>query len=450
MNMEHGTVIIGNGIAGITAARHLRKHSKGRIQVISAESPYFFSRTALMYVYMGHMKFEHIQPYENWFWEKNRIELVVATVLSIDPEAKSLSLNTGETLPYDKLVIATGSATNYYNWPGQDLKGVLGLYSKQDLELLETLGPAPSEKDSNTKHAVIVGAGLIGVELAEMLHTRGVHITILVREEVFWGNVLTRQEGKLIGEHLAARGIDLRFKTNLKAIKPDQNGRVSHVETEAGERIDCQIVGITTGVKANIAWLGDLPIEKDKGILVDEYLETSIPGIYAAGDCAQVRNPLEGRRPLEPVWYVGRMMGEALGRTLAGQRTAYKPGPWFNSAKFFDLEYQTYGIVKPVADETQTHYFWKMPDKEKFMTVAYHPESGKFIGVNTFGIRLRHEYFDLALRQGWQVGEVIGGMKKANFDPEFYKSWYSILVADFEKTTGITTSRKLILTNLFR
>src|SRR3954470_176802 len=105
-------VIIGNGIAGITCACEIRKNSDHNITVISAEADFFFSRTALMYVYMGHMKFEHTQPYENHFWKQNNIELVHAWVKEIVPASKTLVLDTGAMLRYDKLVIATGSKPN--------------------------------------------------------------------------------------------------------------------------------------------------------------------------------------------------------------------------------------------------------------------------------------------------------------------------------------------------
>ena len=134
--MEH-VVIIGNGISGVTAARHIRKLSNKRITIISAETDYFFSRTALMYVYMGHMKFEHTQPYENWFWEKNRIELKKGFVETVDYASKILSLAGGDQVTYDRLILAVGSKSNKFGWPGQDLKGVQGLYSKQDLDLME-------------------------------------------------------------------------------------------------------------------------------------------------------------------------------------------------------------------------------------------------------------------------------------------------------------------------
>ena len=120
--------IIGNGISGITAARFIRKLSNHRITVISDESEYFFSRTALMYIYMGHMRLQDTQPYEPYFWKKNRIDLVKARVEKVDAEQNKLWLNNDTSLDYDKLIIATGSSPNKFGWPGQDLNGVSGLY----------------------------------------------------------------------------------------------------------------------------------------------------------------------------------------------------------------------------------------------------------------------------------------------------------------------------------
>ncbi|MFN2431022.1 MAG: NAD(P)/FAD-dependent oxidoreductase, partial [Cryomorphaceae bacterium] len=106
----------------------------------------------------------------------------------------------------------------------------------------------------------------------------------------------------------------------------------------------------------------------------------------------------------------------------AGKPTPYLPGPWFNSAKFFDIEYQTYGVVSARPTETETHFFWD-GGKNRFATVAYEPDSNLFLGINAFGIRLRHAYFDKALREGWEVGKVVSEIGKANFNPEFYDKW---------------------------
>ena len=175
--MQH-IVIIGNGISGITTARHVRKRSDDRITVISAETDHFFSRTALMYIYMGYMKYEHTKPYEDWFWEKNRIELKRSFVEKVETDQKQLTFSDAQTMFYDKLVIATGSKPNKFGWPGQDLKAVQGLYSYQDLESME----------ANTKgisRAVIVGGGLIGIEMAEMLLSRSIPVTSSFANQAF-------------------------------------------------------------------------------------------------------------------------------------------------------------------------------------------------------------------------------------------------------------------------
>jgi len=273
--MEH-IVIIGNGIAGVTAARHLRKLSDKRITIISAESEYFFSRTALMYVYMGHMKFEHTQPYENWFWKKNRIELMQAYVTTVKHDDKKVVLKDGSEVTYDKLIIATGSKPNKFGWPGQDLDGVQGLYSKQDLEQLEANAP----NKEICKRAVIVGGGLIGIEMAEMLRSRKIPVTFLVREDSFWNGVLPAGESAMINEHIQEHHIDLRLGVNLGEILADENGRARAVVIkETGEEIACNVVGLTAGVSPNVAFLKESGIEIGRGVKVNRFLETNISDI---------------------------------------------------------------------------------------------------------------------------------------------------------------------------
>ncbi|MDA0774688.1 MAG: FAD-dependent oxidoreductase, partial [Bacteroidetes bacterium] len=130
-------LIIGNGIAGITLAIQLRKRSNLPIIVVSDEHPYFFSRTALMYVYMGHMKWEHLQPYEPSFWDDNKITLINELVTGLNSSKKEIILATDQRLSYRSLVLATGSKPNRLDLPGINTLGVQGLYHKKDLEQLE-------------------------------------------------------------------------------------------------------------------------------------------------------------------------------------------------------------------------------------------------------------------------------------------------------------------------
>lgn len=428
--MEH-IVIIGNGISGVTAARHIRKLSDKKITIISAESEYFFSRTALMYVYMGHMKFEHTQPYEDWFWKKNRIDLLNRYVTSVEANKKSLHFAEGDSIKYDKLIIATGSKSNKFGWPGQDLNGVQGLYHKQDLENLEVYAP----NNKVCKRAVIVGGGLIGIELAEMLHTRNIPVTFLVRESSFWNGVLPEGESTMINRHIKNHHIDLRLSSNLKEIISDEYGKAKAVVIEeTGETIDCDLVGLTAGVSPNIDFLKDSDIEIGRGVKVNRFLETNIKDVYAIGDCAEQYEPIGNRRPIQAVWYTGRMMGEALAQSICGNRTEYKPGHWFNSAKFFDIEYQTYGWVhgSKGRPDHEKHFHWKHQDDSKCITIAFDKDTFEFLGINTFGIRMRHEVFDTWLTEKRDLNYVVSNLSLANFDPEFYKKHEASILAEFQ------------------
>jgi len=422
--MQH-IVILGNGISGITAARHIRKLSGHKITVISSETDHFYSRTALMYIYMGHMKYEHTKPYEDWFWGENKIDLINAHVEVVDTAKKSLRFTNGNSILYDTLIIASGSKPNKFGWPGQDLKGVTGMYSYQDLENIE----------NHTKRigrGVIVGGGLIGVELAEMLHSRRIEVTFLVREKSFWSNVLPKEESELINRHIRENKIDLRLETELTEIIPDSNGNVKAIITNKNEEIPCEFVGLTAGVSPNIDFLKNSDIETKRGILIDEYLRTNIPDVYAIGDCAQHRSPIVGRAPIEQVWYTGRMHGETVAYTICGEKLKYEPGIWFNSAKFFDIEYQTYGWVRNKLQENENQFYWEDQTGKKCLKLVYSKIDDRILGVNIFGIRLKQELFDYWIKNKTNIQTVINELGKANFDPEFYTHFEAEIARKFE------------------
>jgi NADPH-dependent 2,4-dienoyl-CoA reductase/sulfur reductase-like enzyme len=439
-------VIIGNGISGVTCARHIRKKDESiQITLISGETDHFFSRTALMYIYMGHMKYEHTKPYEDWFWEKNRLNLKRAWVETVNFEQKSLNFSNGESMAYDVLVLATGSRPNKFGWPGQDLQGVQGMYSFQDLELMEA-------NTHNISRAVIVGGGLIGIEMAEMLNSRKIPVTFLVREKNFWDNVLPLEESKMINRHILEHHIDLRLDTELEEIIGDELGKVKAITTKAGKAIECQFVGLGVGVSPNIEFLrtkpsqgseesngsGDEMLQTNRGILVDRFFKTNIPDVYAIGDCAEFREaPATDRKNIEQVWYTGRMHGETLAFNLTSDNPVpYQPGVWFNSAKFFDIEYQTYGFVPPFWSEEYDSLYWEDAGGKTALRFLYGKSDMKIKGVNAFGWRLRHDYFDKAISEGWMFEKVLTHLNKASFNPEFFKSHHNAVLDHYNMQKG--------------
>ncbi len=424
--------IIGNGIAGITAARWLRKlDDKVEITVISDEGDYFFSRTALMYIYMGHMRLQDTQPYENWFWEQNRIQLLRGRVESVDFERKSLILKDKNIVNYDKLILSLGSKSNKFGWKGQDLDGVHGLYHLQDVEAMER------HSATGLKKAVIVGGGLIGIEMAEMFHSRHIPVTFLVREKSFWDLILPPEESAMVNRHIREHGIDLRLESELSEVLDDNNdGKADAILMKNGEKIACGFVGLTVGVSPNVDFLQNTALKINKGIVVNEYLQTNMPDVYAIGDCAEIETPQSGRRPIEAIWYTGRMMGETVAYNILNKKVKYSPGIWFNSAKFLDIEYQVYGDIQAQLADNQATIYWEHSDGKKSIRITFDKNTEGVLGFNLMGVRYRHEVCEKWIKDKTPIETVLRDLGLANFDPEFYREYEHEVIQIFNKQTG--------------
>lgn len=438
-------VIIGNGIAGSTAARYIRKWTDHDITMVSDESKYPFSRTALMYVYMGHMTKDHIKLYEDDFWTKNRINLIHASVNNIDTVSKEVILMDGTKIKYDELFIASGSKPNKFNWPGQDLGRVSGFYHLQDLQRITDASREGIDK------AVIVGGGLIGIELAEMFISRKIKVIMLVREQSFWSNVLPKEESLMVTTHIKQHGVTLLLDTQLTEIIGDE-GIVTSVLTNHKEVIECDYVGLTVGVSPNIGFLAGSGIQVNKGILVNGHMQTSDPHVWAIGDCAELRSPSKGRKNIEAVWYAGRAMGQIAAANVCGKNIAYDQGVWFNSAKFFDIEYQVYGFVPTSYDENITSLYWQHPSQNKSIRLVY-AVNGTILGFNLMGIRYRHEVCERWILEKSNIEVVLSQLSLANFDPEFFEMYEAELIkiynAKHGTTLGLRSRRKLSLVQKF-
>ena len=425
--MPRHVVIIGNGVTGVTAARFIRKLGTARITLISAETDHFYSRTALMYIYMGHMRYKEVKPYEDSFWEKNGIDLVRGYATEIDTARKRVTVGGGRVVDYDALLLATGSQSNMFGWPGQDLDGVQGLYGIPDLVTMERW-------TNGIIRAVVVGGGLIGIEMAEMLHVRHIPTTFLVREKGYMDYLLPKEESDMVNQEIRDHGIDLRLATELKAILPDEAGRCRVVTTKGGEEIPCQFVGLTVGVHPNLDLARASGIETNRGIVVNEYFETSAPDVYAAGDCAEFDRDGIGSRRVEQLWYTGRRHGKTVARTICGLRTYYDRGVFFNSAKFFTIEYQTYGDIRASLPEGVSTIVWKDEAAKKLLRIDYETRSGVVQGFNALGTRLRHDVCERWILRGATVDEVLKGFSRAHFDAEFGRRHVRSLARMYQPT----------------
>lgn len=406
-------VIIGNGVAGITAATAARQRDPdASITVVSGETPYYFSRTALMYAYMDVMNRRDLEPYERSMYASQRISLVTDWVVDLNAETRTLTLANGATLPYDALVLAVGSAPNMFAWPGADKirDGLVHFVSMQDLDACERLTPS-------TQRAVVVGGGLIGIELVECLRHHGVDVTFLIREPYYWPVALASDEAVYVADHIREHGVDLRFREELEEIRVDAQGRVSGVKTDQ-EDIDCQMLGICIGVRPQVERLKSFTHAPtiNRGVVVDRTLATNLPGVYACGDCAEISQGDNERPLLEQIWYSAKRQGRLVGRNIFGDSIEYEPPTFFNSSKFFEIEYTTVGQVVRVPDGTPSRYY-KLPGKPVSARVVHDGE--RVLGFNMLGSRWNHEILQRWVDERRSPDWVHRHLREAQYDVEF-------------------------------
>ncbi|MFT5513903.1 MAG: NAD(P)H-nitrite reductase large subunit [Rhodothermales bacterium] len=363
-----------------------------------------------MYIYMGDLRYQDTKPYADDFWAKNRIGLVQGFATRIDGAAKTLELASGERIAFDKLLIATGSRPNRFGWPGEHAIGVQGLYGLDDLALME-------ENTDGIGQAVVVGGGLIGVEMAEMLSARGIAVTFMVREQHYMDYLLSESESGLMEAAIRAHGVNLELGASLDHIAVDEEGRAKGVVLQDGREFPAQFVGLAVGLHPNVQLARDSGVEVGAGVLINNSFQTSMPDVFAAGDCAEFKTPAPGQRPIEQLWYTGRSHGRQVANGLLGTPEAYSRPLFFNSAKAFDLEYQTYGTVPPEPAPDQDEIV--CGDGQRQVRIVFEQEARAVVGVNALGIRLRQNVWSHWIRNGFTVDAVIAEFHRGVFDPEF-------------------------------
>jgi NAD(P)H-nitrite reductase large subunit len=403
-------IIIGNGVAGITAARHIRQRDPAaHITIISKESKYFFSRTALMYVFTGDMTLRDTEPYERRFYHENRLNLLQDQVTGIDTAVKTVFCESAGALGYDKLLIASGSRPHMAGWPGQDLDGVVNFCNISDLRRFEAAA-------GRAREAVVVGGGLIGVEMAEILARRKIRVTFLIREPWYFPQALSNEEGGMVLDHMREHGVQPVLNDETQSFE-GEGGRICEVRTKAGRRLPCQICGIAVGVTPNVGFLSGSGFAVERGVLVNEYLETAVPGVYAAGDCAEL-SWKDKNRPgrVEQIWYTAKMQGEVAGRNMVDGRFKYDRGIWYNSAKFFDIDFHTFGLVNHQLPGEENSYF-RVPGKNQSLRIVH--RDGKVIGFNLLGVRFRDAVCRQWIHEERSLTYVLERLDQAWFEPEF-------------------------------
>jgi 3-phenylpropionate/trans-cinnamate dioxygenase ferredoxin reductase subunit len=308
-------VIVGGGLAGGNAAATLRDEGfQGRVVLIGSEPGIPFGRPPLSKTYLRSeeaLDGWYVRP-ADWYDEHDVEMLAESSVVSVNPAAHSVVLDSGEELEYQKVLIATGGRNRRLDLPGAELPGIHQLRTVAECDAIKREAAA-------NRHAIVVGMGFIGCEVAASLTQLGVRVTAVLPQRVPLERVLGKEVGAAVGAFHRANGVELLAETHITAFEGTE--RVQAAVTATGDRVACDFVVVGIGIEPEIPTFAS-PVAQENGILVDELCRASAADVYAAGDVANQLHPLFGRVRVEH-YNNGEKMGRAAARSMLGATTPY-------------------------------------------------------------------------------------------------------------------------------
>jgi len=331
-------LLIGTGVASIAAAEAIRSQDPGgEILLIGDDPNGYYSRPGLAYYLTGELSEQHLRPLPDAYLHKLNLHFMQGRVVQIHHEEMRVRMQDGKFLSYDRLLIAVGAEASRSKVPGADLQGVLKLDNLEDARRI-------IQSARKARRAVVVGGGITALELVEGLISRNVKTTYFLRGDRYWSNVLDETESRIVEHRLQEEGVTIAFHTELEEIL-GKGGRVAGVRTTDGRQLRCDLVAVAIGIRPRLKLAQDSGIQVERGILVNEIMQTNIPHIYAAGDVAQVYDPLTGKSVLDSLWGPAREQGAAAGLNMAGKPTVYCKRVPFNVTRLASLTTTIIGTV---------------------------------------------------------------------------------------------------------
>jgi NADPH-dependent 2,4-dienoyl-CoA reductase/sulfur reductase-like enzyme/nitrite reductase/ring-hydroxylating ferredoxin subunit len=317
-------VIVGGGAAGFAAAEMLRRRGfDGELTMFSSDEDAPYDRPNLSKDYLAGTAEEAWMPLRDAdFYADNRIDLHLRTTVSgIDAKAGSVVTDDGRSVSFDRLLLATGAEPVRLKIPGAERAHVFTLRSMADSRAI-------IERAKNSKSAVVLGAGFIGLEVAASLRERGIHVHVVTQDARPFETVLGPELGDFIRSVHEEHGVEFHLNTTIANIHENK------VLLANGRELDADLVVIGVGVRPRVALAEKAGLATDRGIVVDEYLETSVPGIFAAGDAARWHDRNSGERRRVEHWVVAERQGQAAADNMLGLRRAFLDTPFFWSAHY--------------------------------------------------------------------------------------------------------------------
>jgi NAD(P)H-nitrite reductase large subunit len=391
-------IIIGNGVAAVAAVEGVReKDPRGAIRIISEEPYPTYGRPLISYYLAGKIDRDRLWYRPESFYKDQGVELSLGVqVTGLDPKFKSVVCSDGSSYSYDKLLLAVGGRPIELDLPGAEGEDVYRFTTLADAEaLLKVVDKA--------KKAVVVGAGLIALKSAEALLMRKLDVTLVVRSRIM-RSYFDEEAGGLLLQHLESKGLKFLKGATPKEIKRDKKGRVSKVETSQGD-LSADLVIMAAGVSPETTLAKAAGLAVNRGVLVDEFLATSDPDIYAAGDCTEAVDMVTGEREVLPIWPKAYNQGLYAGRNMTGAKTAHPGGLPMNSISYYGLPTISVGLVNPPDD--QGFEVERVIEKEEGRYRKLVIKDGRLVGFVLVGDIEKSGLFTSFVKFGFPVGEDI-------------------------------------------
>jgi NAD(P)H-nitrite reductase large subunit len=342
-------VILGASAAGIGAVEAIREVDPvGTIAVISEETCPQYSRPMISDFVSGKADFEKMKCRTDEFWKENNVEALTgkkATALNLTE--KTVSLEDGEKVAYEKLLLATGGKPFVPKMEGSDKDGVFTFTTIKDAERL-----AAKIDAINAKAAVVIGAGLIGISVTEALVKRGLKVTMVELQEKILSLLLDAKASDLVETIVRKAGVNIITVQSVQKIvgKSGNEGVVGGVILTKGDQVPCDLVIVAIGVVPRTELVAGTAVKTNRGIVVDNTMQTNVPDVYASGDVAEAYDFILNQNRLLPLWPLAMLEGQVAGYNMAGQKTVYAGGTNMSSLKYFGIPIVSIGLANPKED----------------------------------------------------------------------------------------------------
>ncbi|MFC7077211.1 NAD(P)/FAD-dependent oxidoreductase [Haloarcula halophila] len=392
--MSTSHVIIGDGIAGASAAETIREADPdANVTVITDEGEALYNRILIKEFAKGKLPEAPISIHKPEWYEERDIDLELNThVTGVDADAHEIHTHQGDVYEYDKLLVATGGTPSQLPVENSDADGIDHFWTFQDARSIK-------QHAEECEKGIIVGAGLLGIDLAAVCGAQEIDAKYLMRGNRWWRYALSEDGAEIIHDAMRENGVEPVFESGVDHFEVDDDGRVEAAVDPDGNRYEGTWAGVAIGLDFNTEFLGDLDLEEDDGIVVDEYMQTSVEDIYAAGDLTQYYDTILNDRAQNGSWGSAKEQGSVAGTNMVAdaEEEAFR---WVSSYSIthFDFPFLSFGHPTRGDDEAERKY-----SENEWRRVAF--EDGQLVGGVLIGDLSQQSAFKQIMREELQVAD---------------------------------------------